>query len=164
MRPPPPLHLLLWGKTPLQRKWEAMSVSHIDDATFRIARIGLRVLRGDSDPRTLPNKIAANLRARTNLLPVDVAERLEAVIGMLPETEVLDLLERNLTEDGQSVNFSSAACELATRPEIIEVVTGGDASTQPPDEKFGAACLALGMCYLALETYLNSIIGEGDAA
>lgn len=35
MRPPPPLHLLLWGGTPLQRKWEAMGVSTIDDATFR---------------------------------------------------------------------------------------------------------------------------------
>lgn len=137
------------------------TLTTLEDGAYRIARIGLRVLRQDGDPDRLPVDVYERLRRSVALLDPDALGRVEAAVLAVPEGELLDLLEDNLDADGSKVNTAAAASVLAARPEVIGAACGLQPAGIQEGAKLAALSLGLGASYLAVEQYLERVMSWG---
>lgn len=132
------------------------SLTTLEDGAYRLAKIGLRVMRGDGDPDKLPVEPYSRLRRGVDRLDSDVLGRFEAAVLSVPEDELLDILESRLEDDGAKLDQTAAAGDLSLRPECTSIME--QYTHVSTGEKFAITCIALGVAYVRVEHYMEGVM------
>lgn len=132
------------------------SLTTLEDGAYRLAKIGLRVMRGDGDPDKLPVEPYSRLRRGVDRLDGDVLGRFEAAVLSVPEDELLDLLEARLEDGGAKLDQTAAAGDLSLRPECTSIME--QYTHVSTGEKFAITCIALGVAYMRVENYMEGVM------
>lgn len=132
------------------------TLTTLEDGPFRLARIGLRVMRGDSDPDKLPVEPYGRLRRGVDRLEGDVLGRFEAAVLSVPEDELLDILESRLLDGGERLDKTAAAGDLAVRPECTGLMDRY--AGLPLDDRFAITCMAFGVAFMRVEHYMEGVM------
>ena len=115
------------------------------DLHLRVARIGLRILGGNTDDSEAMRRFRAGVRR----LPPDLLPRVtDAYASLGHEAHLQALQDTNL-------NSVDAAGILASDPRIVGAVTDAHPGWPRHPAAFAATCLSLGAVFLALETLLG---------